>query len=123
MTKDDLRGAAEARFFASVVESEEDAKVAAEARKRGISAAALRAERAVPTSVVRDLVNDFRSRPAMRSQVEKPERGTGWYTPPALRPPDGINHVDAIGQSFDVQERAAKLAELKQTLRVLKGEA
>jgi hypothetical protein len=100
------------------------AQLEAEARRTGRQPWEVSAERAVPTNVVRDVVNDFRSPAPLRSQVEKPpERGTGWYTPPALRPPDGINHVDAIGQSFDVQERAAKLAELKQTLRVLKGEA
>src|SRR6516162_285385 len=76
------------------------AQLEAEARRRGIEPWQLAAERAVPTNVVRGLVEDaYRSSPVTggKSRAEKPKpRGTGWQDARPLSAQPGINYVDAL---------------------------
>jgi hypothetical protein len=104
-----------------------DAELEREARRRGLAPWQLAAERAVPTNVVRGLVEDaYRSNPVTggKSMAEKPkaERGTGYRDASPLGPQPGINYVDALCDAQDARDRAEKIAELQAQIRTLKGE-
>jgi hypothetical protein len=103
------------------------AELEQEARRRGMEPWRLAAARAVPTEVVRGLVEDAcRSNPVTGggSQAEKPKaRGTGWYDAKPLGPQPGINYIDALCDAQDVRDRAEKIAQLQAQLKALKGES
>jgi hypothetical protein len=67
-------------FTSPAEEARRQAELEQEAARRGIEPWRLAAARAVPTSLVQDLVNDFRSGPAkLASMAEPPKpRGSGW---------------------------------------------
>jgi hypothetical protein len=78
--------------------------------------------RAVPTSLVRDIVNDFRGGPT----VPKPLVPPGDPPPPVatttpLGPPRDIKYVDAIALGFAERERREALAQQLDVERKLKG--
>ena len=67
--------------------------------------------RAVPDSLVRDLVSDFRRGPSVRSslassvQSEKPRAPSSGTT--EVKPPPGINYIDQMCEAQDRIDRAA----------------
>jgi len=88
----------------------DDEIVRREARLRNMSETLYRMNRACPTSLMQDIVNDLRSGPAQRSSIipdnrsAPVERGSGGGDRP-LTPPPGIEHVDAIADAFAERER------------------
>jgi hypothetical protein len=95
--------------------------IAAEAAKCGMTITQYRMVRAVPTSLMRDIFNDFRGdRPQSTSMIKHDPtppvpRGTGWVTPLTAALPPGINIIDRMVEAASAQERAEKLhAQLKQ---------
>jgi len=67
---------------------------------------------AVGTDVIQDLVADSRRRyTAERKPEPEPVRGTGWVEPAPLKPPDGINIIDAMCEAQDRADRADRLRE------------
>lgn len=80
--------------------------------------------RAVPTSLVRDIVNDFRGGPAtlrpLARQSEEPPPAVGGGTVP-LGPQPGIAAIDAIAKGFAEREKLEELAKLVDVANKLKG--
>jgi hypothetical protein len=73
--------------------------------------------RAVPDSLVRDIVKDGRAGPAVRSslasrpgQSSEPERPASGGTTP-IGPPPGIAALDAVAESFAAADRAKAIRE------------
>jgi len=72
--------------------------------------------RTVPDSLVRDLVNDFRRGPAVRSSLasrpgsQEPVRPVGGGSTP-VSPPPGLQWVDRIAESFAATDRANAIRE------------
>jgi hypothetical protein len=69
--------------------------------------------RAVPDSLLRDIVNDSRRGPAAPSslassvQSEKPRAPSGGTTP--IQPPPGIKYVDQLCDAADRRDRAVRV--------------
>jgi hypothetical protein len=103
------------------------AQLEAEARRRGLEPWQVAAERAVPTNVVRGLVEDaYRSNPVTggKSMAEKPKpRGSGWQDARPLSAQPGINYVDALCDAQDARDRAERIAQLQAQLKALRGES
>jgi hypothetical protein len=101
-----------------------NAQLEAEARKRRLAPWQVSAERAVPTSLVRDLVSDAR-RPVTggmrRSVAEEPPSRSGWRTPAPLKTPH-VAACDRLVDAQDAQDRLERLAQMRAQLRQLKGE-
>ena len=81
---------------------------------------------AVPTSLVRDIVNDSRRGVTPPSSLasdpdkkpEEPTRGTGHYDPAPLRPPPGVEICDRLMDVQDLRDKAALIdAAIKKGLR------
>jgi hypothetical protein len=68
--------------------------------------------RAVPNSLLRDIVADSRRGPTAPSSLARPvqsePRQAGGGTA-ALKPPPGIDHIDRIGQAFAHNDKMAAL--------------
>jgi hypothetical protein len=88
-----------------------------EARARGLDAYKVRASNAVGDRLVADLVSDFR-RPVSQSGSMIPDRarapepqkkGDGWAEPAPLKPPPGIEIIDAMCDAQDRVDRAAAI--------------
>jgi hypothetical protein len=79
--------------------------------------------RAVPTSLIRDIVKDFGSGPAQLRPLVPPSADP----PPAvattvpLGPPPGIAAIDAIAKGFADREKIEELAKQIDIARKLKG--
>jgi hypothetical protein len=91
-----------------------------EAKRRGISEATLEASRAVPTDLVRSIVDDFRRGPSQPSSIASPpkieietRRATSTSEPVPLVTPY-VSHVDRIAQSFAAEDRAKRAKELRE---------
>jgi hypothetical protein len=54
---------------------------------------------------------------------EEPADRSGWRDSPQLRPPEGINYVDALCDHADAIDRAERLRQLAQTAAVRRAEA
>lgn len=69
--------------------------------------------RVVPTSLVRDIVRDFRRGVSQPSSIERePEvRGSGWVDPAPLGPPPGIKLIDRMMAAEDRQWRRQRARE------------
>jgi len=102
----------------------EDAKrqqaLAARAKALGLSEATLEAAEAVPTKLVRDIVNDFRGGLAQPSSIapKKPAqepvaRGSGWSRPLPVEQPPGIKYIDQMVDHQDALDLVEKLRRLK----------
>jgi hypothetical protein len=78
--------------------------------------------RAVPTSLVRDIVKDFGRGPTQLKPMVPPGE-----PPPAVAstvpigPPAGIQHVDAIAKGFADREKLEELAKLMDVASKLRG--
>ena len=100
-----------------------NAQLEAEARKRRLAPWQVSAERAVPTSLVRDLVSDAR-RPVTggmrRSMAEERPKASGWRDAAQLATPH-VAQVDAIAESFAQRDRLEELAKLREQMQQLKG--
>jgi hypothetical protein len=103
----------------SVHDDQQAVRLAAEAKARNLPEWAVDAERAVPTSLIRDVVSDaYRGisqsasmlPPHMRSE-DKPRPASGGTVP--IQPPPGINYID---QMCEAQSRADRLAAIKQRI-------
>jgi hypothetical protein len=99
----------------SMEEARKAAELEAEARRLGIPAWQLEMARAVPTSVIQDIVADNRRaqelKPLSEEVAQKP-RG-GWVDPAPLAPPPGIQYVDRIAAHFERLDRAELARKLK----------
>jgi hypothetical protein len=75
--------------------------------------------RAVPNSLIRDIVNDSRRGPTPPSslassvQSEKPRAPSGGTAP--LQPPPGLNYVDALCDEADRRARAVAIQQRMET--------
>ena len=108
-----------------VEEAKRNEALQREAKALGLQPWQLRAMRAVPTDVVRDIVNDSRTYdPAPRSMAAKPagseekkpvQRGTGWVNAVPLGPQPGAEHIERIADHF---ARLDKAARVKQALEL-----
>jgi hypothetical protein len=102
------------------------AQLEAEARRRGMEPWRLSAARAVPTDVVRGLVEDaYRSNPVTGggSMAQKPvERGTGWYEPKPLGPSEHQRYVDQLCIADAERQKLEEMAKLQEQLRKLQDE-
>jgi hypothetical protein len=95
-----------------------------EAALTGRPAYVVRANRAVPDRLIRDLVNDFRRGPAAPSSMatrpghskpDEPDRPrTGWVDPAPLQSPPGIEHVDALCDAQDRRDRAVAVQQKRE---------
>jgi hypothetical protein len=65
----------------------------------------------VPSDVTRDLVNDQRRSIPQSTSLAEPKRGSGWAEPLELKPPPGINVIDAMCLAEDIKERKRRLRE------------
>jgi len=101
------------------------AELAKEARERGLPEYVVEASRAVPDSLVRDLVNDFRRGPSLPSSMAQkgpaPEvkRGTGWQADVPLRQPPGVDLIDRMVKGQDQLDQLERIQQLKNTLELL----
>jgi hypothetical protein len=110
----------------------EDELIREEARRRGISETMLRMLKAAPTNLVRDVVFDHvGKRDVLQPSSIIPEnnrstpveRGSGWQSERPIRPPEGIEHVDALCQAQDEREqRRAALDAAYETEMLLRVE-
>jgi hypothetical protein len=101
-------------------EATRQASIEERARKLGLQPWQLEMIEAVPDNVMRDIVNDGRRRSPMSPcspmasesspKSEPVTRGTGWIDPAPLRPPSGIEHVDALCDQQDREDRAERAA-------------
>jgi hypothetical protein len=88
---------------------------AAEANAQGRQEWELDAERAVPTSLIRDIVSDaYRGIPQTTSMIpdrqraqDRPRAASGGTAP--LTPPPGINYIDRMCEAQDRVDRAAAI--------------
>jgi hypothetical protein len=89
--------------------------IEAEARARGIDAYKVRAANAVGDQLVRDIVADAYRGISQSASMIPPSRepakpkGTGWQDAAPIATPPGVNHLDAIAESFARAERAAAI--------------
>ena len=105
------------------VDHAKQAELAAEARRRGVSEATLEAAKAVPTDLVRSLVNDFRNGPSQPSSIVKTDRveiehrrTTSTSEPVPLMVP-GLRYIDQqcdVADAIARRRRARELAGLKE---------
>jgi hypothetical protein len=79
------------------------------ARMLGLPEWQLDAAEAVPTGVIDDLVADSRRSWFVSAPPAEPVRGTGWSEPAPLKPPDGINYIDAMCEAQDRQDKLDRL--------------
>jgi hypothetical protein len=95
--------------------AEDKFNVEAEARRRGIEPYQVRATGAVNDRLMADLVSDFRRPISQSSSMIPPTReppkprGTGWVDSAPVKPPSGVDHIDAIAESFARRERAVRV--------------
>jgi hypothetical protein len=54
---------------------------------------------------------------------EEPADRSGWRDSPQLRPPEGVNYVDALCDQADAIDRAERIRQLAQTAAVRRAEA
>ena len=96
------------------------ASLAARAKALGLSEATLEAAEAVPTKLVRDIVNDFRGGLSQPSSIapkkpapEPTAKGTGWQDNQRVTQPEGIKYIDAMCDTQDALDLVEKLKKLK----------
>jgi hypothetical protein len=88
----------------------EEALLAAEAQRRGLSVVELKMQMAVGDEVVRNIVTDSRrgicqSTSLIPRDRNEPERPPARAVELPIQPPPGIASVDRIAQAFDARER------------------
>jgi hypothetical protein len=101
-------------------------------KRLGISVTQYLMQRAVPDSLMRQIVNDFRggmpqSASMLPDQASKPVvRGCGWVPERPLRPPDGVELIDQMVEADTARQRQEAVAktvklqlETAETLRLL----
>ena len=110
----------EGRWDRQGVDHARQAEVAAEAKRLGVSEATLEASRAVPTSLVQDIVSDFRRGVAQPSSIAapskpkvEPKKGTGWSEPLPLSNPPGVDLADRLTDQQDQIDRIRRERMLK----------
>ena len=94
----------------------EEALLAAEAKRRGISVTELKMHNAVPDDLLRDIVADSRKGISQSASMiptnERAEPRTrhtnGWVETKPLAPPPGINLIDRMCLAQDAKDRAAR---------------
>jgi hypothetical protein len=89
---------------------------AAEAKVRGLQEWQLDAMRAVPDSLIRDIVGDARRGISTSASMIPDKRADGTPRAPSggtteIKPPPGVNYVDAL---CDAQDRRDRLAAIRQ---------
>jgi hypothetical protein len=70
--------------------------------------------RAVPDSLMRDIVKDFWkgvARPSSMAAQQPVQKGTGWVTPAPLRSPPGVELIDRMMATDDKRWRAERAKE------------
>jgi hypothetical protein len=94
-----------------------------EARKRGLDAVTYEMSRAIPTSVVRDLVNDARAFAQQNklSRGREPTPQLGPIDPTPLGPPVGLNIIDRLCEAQAKRDADEELARRLDLARRLKG--
>ena len=89
------------------------AELAREAKQRGLPEYVIEAARAVPTDLVRSLVDDFRRGPSLPSSMAqsgpKVEEKRPSFTEPAPLDVPGIKYVDQLCDHFDRLDRAERV--------------
>jgi hypothetical protein len=86
------------------------------AKMHGLSVTQYLMRKAVPDSLMRDIVNDFRggmpqSTSMIPDQPSRPvQRGSGWTPERPLRPPDGIATIDAMVEADTARQRQEAVA-------------
>ena len=110
----------EGRWDKSGVDHSAQEALAKEAKRRGLPEHVLEAAKAVPTDLVRSIVNDFRTGPSQPSSIAspskpkvEPKKGTGWSEPRLLVTPY-VSEVDRIAESFAAEDRAKRAKELRE---------
>jgi hypothetical protein len=94
----------------------ENALLEAEAKRLGISVTQYLMMKAVPDSLMADIVRDFRggmpqSTSMMPDQPSKPVvRGSGWVGERPLRPPDGVGLIDRMVEADTQRQRQEAIA-------------
>jgi hypothetical protein len=83
-------------------EAKRQEALAAEARRQGIPEWAAEMTRAVPDSLVRDIVGDNRGSSSVATPAVPAVKGTGWYEPKPIgpRPAYETELVDRIVERF-----------------------
>jgi len=92
-------------------EAEAD-EIRREAARHGLTVTKYLMMKAAPTSLVQDIVNDFRGGVTQSSSImppptdrAAPKKGSGWYDAKPLTAPEGVDLIDRMCRTADAVER------------------